>query len=354
MQHSLAQLRGPAAASSAAARTHRRPAASRALTTRALLVSTTAAQTQKSVSELKKLSLVTAIKTPYLPNGKFDLASYDNLLDLQIQNGVEGVIVGGTTGEGHLMTWDEHIMLIAHTVNSFGSRVKVIGNTGSNSTREAVHATEQGFAVGMHAALQINPYYGKTSTTGLLTHFRTVLGEGPGIVYNVPSRTSQDIPDDVILQLAQHPNFLGVKECTGNPRIAAYVERGVNCWSGNDDEAHAAKHQAGAAGVISVTSNLVPGLFSQMFREGPNPEISDSLQVRTRHQLLCAACGRMFPPQRLPSSLLHSFGCVDAAWYMFPARDRRASTGLQSQLTLVRRGQKELQMGAVCGVLCAA
>jgi 4-hydroxy-tetrahydrodipicolinate synthase len=70
------------------------------------------------------------------------------------------------------MSWDEHIMLIAHTVNSFGKAVAVIGSTGSNATREALHATEQGFSVGMDAALQINPYYGKTSVQGLEYHFR--------------------------------------------------------------------------------------------------------------------------------------------------------------------------------------
>lgn len=185
-------------------------------------------------------------------------------MELQIANGVEGVIVGGTTGEGQLMSWDEHIMLIAHTVNCFGGAIRVVGNTGSNSTREAVHATEQGFAVGMDAALQINPYYGKTSRAGLLTHFLAALGEGPGIVYNVPGRTGQDIPDDVILALADHPNMLGVKECTGNPRIEGYTSRGVACWSGNDDEAHAARHSHGATGVISVASNLLPGAFSHL------------------------------------------------------------------------------------------
>lgn len=87
------------------------------------------------------------------------------------------------------MSWDEHVMLIAHTVNTFGSQLQVIGNTGSNSTREALHATEQGFAVGMDAALQINPYYGKTSLDGLMAHFTAVLHEGPTIIYNVPSRT---------------------------------------------------------------------------------------------------------------------------------------------------------------------
>ena len=117
------------------------------------------------------------------------------------------------------MSWDEHIMLIAHTVNTFGGDLLVVGNTGSNSTREALHATSQGFAVGMHAALHINPYYGKTSRAGLLQHFAAALDEGPTIIYNVPGRTGQDIPDDVVDQLAAHANFLGVKECTGNARI---------------------------------------------------------------------------------------------------------------------------------------
>jgi 4-hydroxy-tetrahydrodipicolinate synthase len=213
----------------------------------------------------------------YLPNGKFDLRAYDRLVELQIAHGVEGVIVGGTTGEGHLMSWDEHIMLIAHTVNAYGDALRVIGNTGSNSTGEALHATEQGFAVGMHAALQINPYYGKTSAAGLRAHFKAVLAEGPAIIYNVPGRTGQDIPDDVILELGDHPNFLGVKECTGNARIARYAAAGVQCWSGNDDEAHDGRHDAGSAGVISVTSNLVPGLMARLMN-APDPELNASLQ----------------------------------------------------------------------------
>ncbi|KAK9819520.1 hypothetical protein WJX74_003819 [Apatococcus lobatus] len=130
---------------------------------------------QDDISRLQQLRLITAIKTPYLPSGKFDLRAYDRLVQHQVENGVEGLVIGGTTGEGQLMSWDEHVMLIAHTVNAFGDRLAVIGNTGSNSTREALHATEQGFAVGMHASLQINPYYGKTSRTGLMAHFTAVL-----------------------------------------------------------------------------------------------------------------------------------------------------------------------------------
>ncbi|RWV92888.1 hypothetical protein GW17_00044694 [Ensete ventricosum] len=226
-----------------------------------------------SVDDIKCLRLITAIKTPYLPDGRFDLEAYDSLMHMQIVNGAEGVIVGGTTGEGHLMSWDEHIMLIGHTVNCFGSSVKVIGNTGSNSTREAIHATEQGFAVGMHAALHINPYYGKTSMQGMVSHFETVLSMGPTIIYNVPSRTGQDIPPAVIHTVSQNPNMAGVKECMGNDRIKDYVNKGITIWSGNDDECHDARWASGATGVISVASNLIPGLMHEIMFRGRNPSL---------------------------------------------------------------------------------
>ncbi|KNA17112.1 hypothetical protein SOVF_083080 [Spinacia oleracea] len=230
-----------------------------------------------NVDDIKALRLITAIKTPYLPDGRFDLEAYDALMNMQINGGAEAVIVGGTTGEGQLMSWDEHIMLIGHTVNCFGSSIKVIGNTGSNSTREAVHATEQGFAVGMHAALHINPYYGKTSMEGMLAHFDSVLSMGPAIVYNVPSRTSQDIPPQVIHSLAQNTNFAGVKECVGHERIKQYTDNRIVVWSGNDDQCHDSRWDYGATGVISVTSNLVPSLIGQLMFKGKNPSLNSKL-----------------------------------------------------------------------------
>jgi len=208
------------------------------------------------------------------------------------------------------MSWDEHIMLIAHTANRFGSRLAVIGNTGSNATREAVHATCQGFAVGMDAALHINPYYGKTSRDGLIYHFQAVLDYGPVIAYNVPGRTGQDIPPEVIQELAAHPNFAGVKECCGNDRIKGYTDKGIVCWSGNDDEAHDARHAAGAVGVISVTSNVVPGLMARLMHGGPDPELNASLQPLMRWLFLqpnpigvntaLAMLGAVSPVFRLP------------------------------------------------------
>eukprot|EP00803_Ostreobium_quekettii_P004996 evm.model.scf_758.3 EVM.evm.TU.scf_758.3 scf_758:64640-66266(-) len=276
----------------------------------AILAPQMPAQNQDRVPAIRKAALLTAIKTPYLPSGKCDLVAFDALVRSQIEHGVEGLIIGGTTGEGHLMSWDEHIMMIAHTANVFKGEVLVVGNTGSNSTREALHASEQGFAVGMDAALHINPYYGKTSRAGLLAHFNAALSCGPAILYNVPSRTGQDIPEDVITEVAAHKNFLGVKECTGNERIASRTERGIGSWSGNDDEAHAARHAHGALGVISVTSNLVPGLFSRLMHGGPNSELARRLEGLMAW-LFCepnpiplntalAMCGLARPVFRLP------------------------------------------------------
>ena len=216
------------------------------------------------MKQLKAASLITAIKTPYTQAGALDLNTYDSLVQIQIDAGVDGIIVGGTTGEGHLLSWEEHIILIAHSVHKFGDKLLIIGNTGSNNTSEAIKATENGFAVGMDATLQINPYYGRTSTAGVIEHLNRTLDIGPAFIYNVESRTGQDLTPDIIEAIAKHKNFIGVKECGGNERIAYYEKQGIACWSGNDDESHEARHVHGSHGVISVTSNIIPGLMRQL------------------------------------------------------------------------------------------
>ncbi|MEN8636413.1 4-hydroxy-tetrahydrodipicolinate synthase [Pseudoalteromonas distincta] len=231
----------------------------------------------RTLEKIKQASLITAIKTPYLANGEIDLAKYDELVEIQIAAGVDGIVVGGTTGEGQLMNWEEHLMLIAHSANKYGDKLVIVGNTGSNNTREAIKATKYGFASGMDAALQINPYYGRTSIAGVKEHFKRVLDIGPAFIYNVAGRTGQDLTPDIIEPLAQHEYFIGVKECGGNERIAHYEQQGIACWSGNDDESHDARHTHKAHGVISVTSNLIPGLFRQLM-DTKNDELNTSLQ----------------------------------------------------------------------------
>ena len=229
------------------------------------------------MKEIKSASLITAIKTPFNVKGDIDFNTYDQLVAEQIKAGVDGIVVGGTTGEGHLLTWEEHLILIAHSVHKHGKDLLIIGNTGSNNTREAIKATQYGFAAGMDATLQINPYYGRSSFAGVTEHFHKVLDIGPGIIYNVPGRTGQDLTPELIEPLSKHHNFIGVKECTGNDRIAYYEQRGIACWSGNDDESAAGRHIHGSHGVISVTSNIAPGLMRQLM-DAPNESLQQRMQ----------------------------------------------------------------------------
>lgn len=229
------------------------------------------------MEKFRSASLITAIKTPFNEQGDIDLKTYDELVSFQIECGVDGIIVGGTTGEGHLLSWEEHLMLIAHSSHKFGDKLLIVGNTGSNNTKEAIKATENGFASGMQASLQINPYYGRTSKAGVLAHYAKVLDIGPAFIYNVPGRTGQDLTPDIIEVLAEHENFIGVKECAGNERISYYENKGIACWSGNDDESFDGRHQFKSHGVISVTSNVVPGLMRTLMDEN-KPEVNDNLQ----------------------------------------------------------------------------
>jgi len=229
-------------------------------------------------SNIQQHSLITAIKTPFDQKGNIDLDCFDKLVKQQIEYDVDGLIVGGTTGEGHLLNWEEHLMLIAHAASKFGDQLLIIGNTGSNNTRESIKATKHGFAMGMHATLQINPYYGKTSESGVLKHLQSTLEVGPAFIYNVPGRTGQDISPQIIQQLAEHQNFIGVKECAGNQRIAEYENQGIACWSGNDDECFESRHQHGSHGVISVTSNIVPGLMRKLMDDKSQSSLNHSIQ----------------------------------------------------------------------------
>jgi 4-hydroxy-tetrahydrodipicolinate synthase len=207
---------------------------------------------------------MTAIKTPYRTDGNIDYQAYDKHVEHQIANGVEALIVGGTTGEGHLLSWDEHLSLIRHTKSRFRDQIAVVGNTGSNHTAESVYATQKGFAAGMDCSLLINPYYGKTSPKGIVMHIQEAMKYGPAIIYNVPGRTGQDIQPETIDELAKHANFVGVKECKGNDRIKLHEDKGIPCWSGNDEESYESVQKYGGHGVISVTANVVPGLMKRL------------------------------------------------------------------------------------------
>ena len=175
----------------------------------------------------------------------------------------------GTTGEAATLTIDEQIEVISRTVDFANDRLPVIAGTGGNSTSEAVELTSRAAALGVHACLLVVPYYNKPTQHGLYQHFKYIAEavDIPQILYNVPSRTSLDMMNDTVVELAAIPNIVGIKDATSDlPRVADFNQRcgpDFAVYAGNDDTALELV-RAGGHGCISVTANVAPGLMHEM------------------------------------------------------------------------------------------
>jgi len=215
-----------------------------------------------------KGSLV-AIVTPMHEDGSLDLYALKKLVDFHIEQGTDGVVVVGTTGESPTVDVEEHCLLIKTTVDHVAKRVPVIAGTGANSTSEAIDLTKHAKALGADACLLVTPYYNKPTQEGLYQHFAAVANavDIPQILYNVPGRTGCDIQNDTVLRLAQISNIVGVKDATGG------MERGTDLilrapkdfaiYSG-DDATSMSLLLLGGHGVISVTANVAPKLMHEL------------------------------------------------------------------------------------------
>jgi len=232
-----------------------------------------------------KGSLV-AIVTPMSPDGGLDLARLRALVDWHVEQGTDGIVVVGTTGESPTVDTGEHCLLIKTVVEQAAGRVPVIAGTGANSTTEAVELTRCAASVGATAALSVAPYYNKPTQEGLYRHFRTIAEsvDLPMILYNVPGRTVADIANDTVLRLSQVPGIVGIKDATGSiERGTDLIRRGpmdFAVYSG-DDASGLALMLLGGAGVISVTANVAPKLMHKMCVAAFNGELARAREINS-------------------------------------------------------------------------
>lgn len=210
-----------------------------------------------------------AIVTPMHDDGSLDLDAFRHLIDWHIEQGSDGIVVVGTTGESPTVDFDEHHLLIATAVKHANDRVPIVAGTGANSTREAIELAAYAKQAGAQMSLSVVPYYNKPGQEGLYRHFRAIAEavDVPMIVYNVPGRTVADLQNDTMLRLAQIPNIVGLKDATANLERGADLLRGLPrdfaLYSG-DDATGLALMLLGACGVISVTANVAPRLMHEM------------------------------------------------------------------------------------------
>ena len=204
----------------------------------------------------------TALITPFDENG-INYEQFGRLIDWQIESGINGLVVCGTTGEASTMTDDEHREAIAFTVKRSAGRVPVIAGTGSNDTAYCLDLIKCAYEAGADAALTVTPYYNKATQRGLVEMFTKLADYSkiPIILYNIPSRTGVNIEPETIKILAEHDNIVGIKEAGGNlskiVETMSYVYGKLDLYSGNDDQI-VPLMALGGQGVISVISNLLP------------------------------------------------------------------------------------------------
>ena len=210
----------------------------------------------------------TALVTPFL-NGAVNYPLLEQLLKRQLDAGIRAIVLSGTTGESPTLSDTEKLNLFRRAKAYVGSDAKIIAGTGSNSTEHAVALSRAAQEAGVDGLLVVSPYYNKATPEGLLAHYGAISTAVhiPIILYNVPSRTGLDMPVSVFQQLSSLPNIAGVKEASADiikiTRIRSSCPASFAVWSGNDDQIVPVMAQGGA-GVISVLSNVLPGLTQDL------------------------------------------------------------------------------------------
>jgi 4-hydroxy-tetrahydrodipicolinate synthase len=210
----------------------------------------------------------TAIITPFTLENEVDFEKLRELVDIQIEGGVDGIVPCGTTGESPTLSFEEHEAVIQTVIDQAGGRVQVIAGTGSNNTVESVHLTKKAAEFGADGALVIMPYYNKPMPEGQYAHFRTVAEEGglPVVVYNVPGRTGKSImPETLARMFDEIDNIRALKDAAGDIDFTCSVLNlcDITVLSGDDSLTYPMM-AVGGSGVISVASNVVPADMSAL------------------------------------------------------------------------------------------
>ncbi len=226
----------------------------------------------------------TAIVTPFTKNGvNFD--EFRKLIEYQIKEGVDAIIVYGTTGESSAMSMQEKKETIKFAIDVANKRIPIIAGTGSNCTKNAIEMSKYAESVGADAVLLVTPYYNKTTQKGLVAHYKAISSEIkiPIILYNVPSRTGVNILPKTCLELSKLDNIVAIKEASGNisqvAEIANLCKDNLAIYSGNDDQILPVL-SVGGIGVVSVLSNIIPRDVHDMVYNFLNGNIKTAIELQ--------------------------------------------------------------------------
>ncbi len=235
----------------------------------------------------------TALITPLNADG-VDYAAFGRLIDWQIEQGIDALVIAGTTGEGSTLSDKEHREVLRFAAERIAGRVPMIAGSGSNDTAYAIDLTRYACSVGADAMLVVTPYYNKATQKGLVAMYNAIADAStkPLILYNVPSRTGVNIEPATYAALADHPNIAAIKEANGNiskiVETAALVGDRLDIYSGNDDQIVPILAMGGS-GVISVLSNLMPRETSELCKRCFNGDFAGGAEMQKKYLALINA-----------------------------------------------------------------
>ncbi|GAB3751675.1 4-hydroxy-tetrahydrodipicolinate synthase [Lysobacter olei] len=218
---------------------------------------------------MRLIGSITALATPFGVTGELDLDAWRRLLDQQLEGGTQAIVVAGSTGEANALYDAEYDVLLRTAVERVGGRIPVLAGTGLSNTAKTIEQTRRAAALGADAALVVTPPYVRPTQAGMIAHYRAIADDGalPVVLYNVPTRTGCDLLPETVAELYQHPRIIGIKEARSEPErmeaLLAFKGDGFSVLSGDDATACRAM-LAGADGVISVASNVLPRGFRQL------------------------------------------------------------------------------------------
>jgi 4-hydroxy-tetrahydrodipicolinate synthase len=230
-----------------------------------------------------------ALVTPF-QEGEIDFQTLDELIDFQLESGIDGIVPVGTTGESPTLSPEEHKQVIERVVQAVGGQVPIIAGAGSNSTAEAIVYTEFSKKAGADATLQVGPYYNKPTQEGFYQHFKAIAEEVdlPVVLYNIPGRCGAGMTAETVARLAELENIVAIKEATGSLDQASEIATrcDITIISG-DDSLTLPLASVGGKGVISVVANIVPAdvkAMTDLILEG------DLVSARQWHKKLFTLC----------------------------------------------------------------
>lgn len=259
--------------------------------------------------------IATALITPITESG-IDYEAFGRLIDWQIDEGVNALVICGTTGESSTLTDGEHREAIAYAVKRAAHRVPIIAGTGSNDTSYALSLTDFSCKAGADGVLVVTPYYNKATQNGLVQMFSKIadVSSVPVILYNVPSRTGVNIAPATVKELSKHPNISGIKEAGGNisavAEIAALCGDDINIYSGNDDQTVPIM-SLGGKGCISVLSNVLPRQSAELCAKMLKGDVKGAAEMQLKYLPLINALFSEVNPIPVKAAMAAMGWCED-------------------------------------------